>query len=194
MQSLKESVRVWLITGDPGIGKTTVLIKTMNVMRNYGYALGGILCKEVRAKNERVGFELIDVASGQKGVLASTKLNAGPRLGKYRVNLIDLAEIGAKGLLNAIDFCDVIICDEIGPMELFSPEFRNAVKTIVESGKPVLGIVHKRLNDPLIQEIKLKPFVEVIEVTQENREKLPEILAERLLSKIKGKNYANERS
>ena len=194
MQSLKESVRVWLITGDPGIGKTTVLIKTMNVMRNYGYALGGILCKEVRAKNERVGFELIDVASGQKGVLASTKLNAGPRLGKYRVNLIDLAEIGAKGLLNAIDFCDIIICDEIGPMELFSPEFRNAVKTIVESGKPVLGIVHKRLNDPLIQEIKLKPFVEVIEVTQENREKLPEILAERLLSKIKGKNYANERS
>jgi len=166
----------------------------MNVMRNYGYALGGILCKEVRAKNERVGFELIDVASGQKGVLASTKLNAGPRLGKYRVNLIDLAEIGAKGLLNAIDFCDIIICDEIGPMELFSPEFRNAVKTIVESGKPVLGIVHKRLNDPLIQEIKLKPFVEVIEVTQENREKLPEILAERLLSKIKGKNYANERS
>jgi nucleoside-triphosphatase len=191
---LKESVRVWLVTGDPGIGKTTVLIKTMSIMRNHGYALGGILCREVRVRNERVGFELIDVASGQKGVLASTKLNAGPRLGKYRVNLIDLAEIGAKGLLNAMDFCDIIICDEMGPMELFSPEFRNAVKAIVESGKPVLGIVHKRLNDPLIQEMKSKTFVEVIEVTQENREKLPEILAERLLSKIKGKNYANERS
>lgn len=194
MQSLKESVRVWLIIGDPGIGKTTVLIKTMNVMRNYGYALGGMLCKEVRVKNERVGFELMDVASGRKGILASTKLNAGPRLGKYRVNLIDLAEIGAKGLLNAIDFCDIIICDEIGPMELFSPEFRHAAKAIVESGKPVLGIVHKRLNDPLIQEIKSRPFVEVIEVTHENRERLPEVLAERVLSKIKGKDYADERS
>jgi len=193
VQGLKESVRVWLITGDPGIGKTTVLIKTMSIMRNYGYALGGMLCREVRVKGERMGFELMDVASGRKGVLAATKLNTGPKLGKYRVNLIDLAEIGAKGLVNAIDFCDIIICDEIGPMELFSPDFRNAVKAIVESGKPVLGIVHKRLNDPLIQELKSKPFVEVIEVTHENREKLPRILAEELLSKIKGKNYANER-
>ncbi len=191
MQSLRESVRVWLITGDPGVGKTTVLTKTMNIMRNSGYALGGMLCKEVRVKNERVGFELMDVASGQKGVLASTKLNAGPKFGKYRVNLIDLAEKGAKGLLNAIDFCDVIICDEIGPMELFSPEFRKAVKAVVESGKPVLGIVHKRLNDPLIQDIKSKPFVEVIEVTHENREKLPDLLAERVSLKIKGKNHAN---
>ncbi|MGQ9468606.1 MAG: NTPase [Nitrososphaerales archaeon] len=188
---MKESVRVWLITGDPGIGKTTILIKTMIIMRNHGYALGGMLCKEVRVKGERTGFELMDVASGKKGVLASIKLNTGPRLGKYRVNLVDLAEIGAKGLMNAIDFCDVIICDEIGPMELFSPEFRNAVKSIAESGKPVLGIVHKRLNDPLIQEIKSKPFVEVIEVTYENREKLPSILAEGILSRIKGKDHAS---
>ena len=186
MQSLKESVRVWLITGDPGIGKTTVLVRTMSIMRNHGYALGGMLSREVRFKGERTGFELMDVASGQKGVLASTKINAGPKLGKYRVNLIDLAGIGAKGLLSAIDFCDTIICDEIGPMELFSPDFRNAVKTVVESGKPVLGVVHKRLNDPLIQELKSKPFVEVIEVTHENREELPRILAERILSKIKG--------
>jgi len=194
VQGLKESVRVWLITGNPGIGKTTVLIKTMSIMRSHGYALGGMLCREVRVKGERTGFELMDVASGQKGILASTKLNTGPKLGKYRVNLIDLAEIGAKGLLNAIDFCDIIICDEIGPMELFSPDFRHAVKVIAESGKPVLGIVHKRLNDPLIQELKSKPFVEVIEVTHENREKLPRILAEGILSKIKGKNYASERS
>lgn len=189
MQDLKESVRVWLITGNPGIGKTTVLIKIMSIIRNYGYALGGTLCREIRVKGERTGFELIDVASGQKGVLASTKLDTGPRLGKYRVNLVDLAEIGAKSLVNAINFCDVIICDEIGPMELLSPDFRHAIKAIIESGKPVLGIVHKRLNDPLIQELKSKSFVKVVEVTFENREKLPTELAEEILSRIKGKDH-----
>jgi nucleoside-triphosphatase len=189
VQDLEELVRVWLITGNPGIGKTTVLMKIMDIMRNHGYALGGMLCKEIRVKGERIGFELMDVASGRKGVLASTKLNIGPRLGKYRVNLVDLAEIGAKSLLDAIDFCDLIICDEIGPMELFSPDFRHAIKVIIESEKPVVGVVHKHLNDPLIQELKSKSFVKIIEVTIENRGKLPTVLAEEILSKMKEKDH-----
>ncbi|MEM3383420.1 MAG: NTPase [Nitrososphaerales archaeon] len=184
-----EPIRVWLITGDPGVGKTTVLMKIMSIIRNYGYALGGMLCREIRVKGERTGFELMDVASGRKGVLASVELNTGPRLGKYRVNLVDLAEIGAKSLVDAINFCDLIICDEIGPMELLSPDFRHAVKFILESGKPVLGIIHKHFKDPLIQELKSKPFVEIIEVNFENREKLPKELAEKILSKIKGKDH-----
>ncbi|MCP8304427.1 MAG: NTPase [archaeon] len=193
MKNSKESTRVWLITGNPGVGKTTVLMETIHIIRAHGYAIGGMLCREVRVKGERTGFELMDVASGRKGVLASIKLNTGPKLGRYRVNLIDLAEIGVKGLLNAIDFCDVIVCDEIGPMELFSPDFRRAVKVVVESGKPILGIVHKRLNDPLIQELKSKPFVEVIEVTEDNRVKLPKILAERILSKVEDESNASKR-
>ncbi|MCP8318341.1 MAG: NTPase [Candidatus Methylarchaceae archaeon HK01B] len=193
MKNSKESIRVWLITGNPGVGKTTVLMKAVYIIRTHGYAIGGMLSREVRIKGERTGFELVDVASGRKGVLASIKLKTGPKLGRYRVNLIDLAEIGVKGLLNAIDFCDVIVCDEIGPMELFSPDFRRAVKVVVESGKPILGIVHKRLNDPLIQELKSRSFVEVIEVTEENRVKLPKILAERILSKVEDESHASKR-
>ncbi|MCP8309977.1 MAG: NTPase [Candidatus Methylarchaceae archaeon HK02M1] len=193
MKNSKESIRVWLITGNPGVGKTTVLMKAVYIIRTHGYAIGGMLSREVRIKGERTGFELVDVASGRKGVLASIKLKTGPKLGRYRVNLIDLAEIGVKGLLNAIDFCDVIVCDEIGPMELFSPDFRRAVKVVVESGKPILGIVHKRLNDPLIQELKSRSFVEVIEVTEDNRVKLPKILAERILSKVEDESHASKR-
>jgi len=190
MKNSKEP-RVWLITGDPGIGKTTVLLKTINIIREHGYAMGGMLCREVRVKGGRIGFELIDLASGQKGILASIKFNTGPKLGRYRVNLIDLTKIGVKGLLNAITFCDVIVCDEIGPMELFSPDFRRAVKTVLESGKPIIGIIHKHFNEPFIQELKSKPFIEVIEVTKENRVGLPKILADRILSKIKNETHAN---
>jgi nucleoside-triphosphatase len=92
-------------------------------------------------------------------------------------------------LLDAIDFCDLIICDEIGPMELFSPDFRHAIKVIIESEKPVVGVVHKYLNDPLIQELKSKSFVKIIEVTIENRGKLPTVLAEEILSKMKEKDH-----
>jgi len=192
MKNLKQNTKVWLITGKPGIGKTTVLMKTIHLIRMHGYAIGGMLSREVRVKGERTGFELIDLASGRKGLLASIKFKTGPRLGKYRVNLIDLVEIGVGGLLNAIDFCDVIVCDEIGPMELFSPDFKRAVKTIIQSGKPIFGVIHKRFNEPFIQEIKSEPFVEVIEVTLENRAKLPEILSERILSMIRSELNANK--
>ncbi|MGQ9718999.1 MAG: NTPase [Nitrososphaerales archaeon] len=187
-----EHITVWLMTGDPGVGKTTVIVRTISLIRAQGYSIGGMLSREVRVKGERVGFELIDLASGQKGTLASIKLNMGAKFGKYRVSLTDLAEIGAKSLLNAVDFCDIIVCDEIGPMELFSPDFRRAAKVVIDSGKPVIGIVHKRLNDPLVQELKSKPSVEITEVTRENREKLPEILADKVISRIKGEYHGNK--
>jgi nucleoside-triphosphatase len=182
------------MTGEPGVGKTTALVRTISLIRAHGYSIGGMISREVRVKGERIGFELIDLSSGQKGVLASIKLNMGPKVGKYRVNLTDLAEIGAKSLLNAVDFYDIIVCDEIGPMELFSPDFRRAAKVVIDSDKPVIGIIHKSLNDPLLQELKSKLSVEIIEVTHENREKLPEILAEKVISRIKGGYNENELS
>lgn len=161
--------RIWLVTGDPGSGKTTLISKIIFAARSEGFTVGGIMTKEVREKGERTGFEIIDVASTQKGRLASTNQPYGPRVGKYKVNLKDLAEIGSRALENALASSDLIVCDELGPMELFSPEFRRAVQKVISSSKPVLGSIHKRLVDPLIEGIKMNPNVEVIELTEENR-------------------------
>lgn len=174
----------WLITGEPVIGKTTVLTKTIKSLRFKGFSLGGVICQEIKNKRERIGFELFDVSSGEKGILASKNLNTGPKFGRYRINLKDLAEIGAKALMHALNFSDLIICDEIGPMELYSPDFRRAVDAIIRSQKPVLGIIHKYLKDPFVLTIKSNPRVEIIEVTLENREGLPEILTEKIASKL----------
>ena len=46
----------------------------------------------------------------------------GPQLGKYRVRLDDLDSVGAKAVENALN-SDLIIVDEIGPMELSSRRF-----------------------------------------------------------------------
>jgi len=181
---LNPATRVWLITGDPGVGKTTCLSRTIDLIKSEGYTVGGVISREVRLRGERTGFELIDLKTGQSGVLASTRLNVGPRLGKYRVNLKDVAEVGAKALISASETSNLIVCDEIGPMELFSPEFRRAIESIFESGSLILGVLHKRLKDPLITRLKSAEYVEIVEVTRENRETLPERLAESLLKAL----------
>src|SRR5580700_5727833 len=65
--------RIWLITGPPGIGKSTLVSKVVFSVRSTGHGVGGCLTKEVRKGRERTGFRLIDLLSGNEAELASIK-------------------------------------------------------------------------------------------------------------------------
>ncbi len=171
----KNSTRIWLITGDPGSGKTTVISKVILKAKTHGFTVGGVLTREVRNHGERTGFLLLDIASEESSSLASTERMPGPRVGKYRVNLKTLATLAQKALEHAKVSSDIVVCDEVGPMELFSPEFRRGVgEAVLRSGKPCLCVVHKRLADPLIEELKNNQESKLYEVTFENRDNLPD--------------------
>lgn len=176
---------MWLLTGEPGIGKTGVISKAILILQTEGLVVGGVLTREIKRKGVREGFEIVDLASQNKAVLASSSQPLGPKLGKYRVNLRGLADLGAPALLNSLHHSDVVVCDEVGPMELFSPEFRRAVKEVASSSKPVIGVVHKWLPDPIIEELKQAMDTQVVEVTLENRDDLPAMLAEQVLKYLK---------
>ena len=72
----------------------------------------------------------------------------GPQVGKYYVNLNDLDNIGAAAITQALEKCDVIAIDEIGPMELFSQKFKQAVTQALEGKKLMLMVVHGKAKDP----------------------------------------------
>jgi len=163
--------RLFLITGIPGVGKTTLISKVVLELRKTGISVGGIYSKEKRSGRVRTGFIMTDLLSGFQKELASVD-GEGPRMGRYKVNLKNLGEFAAPALENAISRCDVVIVDEVGPMELISPEFRRAVKHVVDSNKPVLMVVHLRMRDPLIEEIRSRADAIPFEVTPDNRNQL----------------------
>jgi len=179
--------RVWFITGRPGIGKTTVLLKVIEGLKTKGFSLGGMISREVRKSGSRIGFEILDIASGRKGWLAHIKQPVGPKIGKYRVNLNDLNSVGVKAILEALEKADVIVIDEIGPMELYSKEFVDAVKEALESVKPVTGTVHFRAKHPLIDHLKSRKDSEILEVTLQNRARLHKLIIGNLLLILKEK-------
>ncbi len=176
MQAAK---RILLITGPPGIGKTTVLTKTVSLLRERGFSVGGMLSREIRENGVRVGFEILDVGSQKCGWLARVDQPEGPRMGKYRVNLQDLEVIGAKAITDATEKCNVVAIDEVGPMELYSEKFKEAVNTALESGKIVIAIVHWKADDKLISNLKARTDAETFTVTNENRERIAETITER---------------
>jgi nucleoside-triphosphatase len=177
--------RLIFVTGRPGIGKSSVLLRAVDGPKLKGYKIGGMISHEVREKGIRVGFEIIDFSSGRKGWLAHINQPVGPKVSKYKVNLNDLDLVGAGSIQDAIRNSQIIIIDEIGPMELFSQSFREAVVEATDSGKPVLGTIHFKARDPLINLIRNRDDNEVIKVTYENRKDLHTDLIDKVVQSLK---------
>lgn len=173
--------RVWLITGPPGIGKSTIASRVIYLLRSKGRGVGGCLAKEKRKGRQRVGFTIHDLISGREGELASAETSLGPRVGRYRVNIKSLTEIGARALLDAAAHAEVIVIDELGPMELTSQDFKKAAELCFKSGKPIFAIIHEQIKDPLIEMIRQMPDKTLTEVTLQNRDRLADEIAGEIL-------------
>jgi nucleoside-triphosphatase len=160
------------LTGRPGIGKTSVLLRIIKALKGEGLLVGGMISQEARRGATRVGFRVIDITNGRDGWLAHIHQQSGPSVGKYRVNLYDLQNIGVVAIQSAIDTADVIVIDEVGPMELFSTAFKKAVTRAIHNSKILIGILHYRARDPLISTIRTTPHTHIFEVTLTNRQSL----------------------
>lgn len=176
---------IWLLTGPPGVGKSTLVSKVLFRLKSAGIIVGGCTTREKRVGGARVGFEVHDLTSGRTGELASTTTRIGPRVGRYRVNLTDLARVGAAGVGAAAESSELIVVDEVGPMELVSPEFRKAVQKCIASGKPMLAVVHERLEDDLLTELRSKAE-STLTLSVENREAAAEELSAAMLKAAGG--------
>ena len=71
-----------LITGLPGIGKTTLIKKLSEELRNFHPV--GFYTAEIREEGIRNGFELISL-DGRKGLLSHIDIKSPYRVGKYKI-------------------------------------------------------------------------------------------------------------
>jgi nucleoside-triphosphatase len=169
-----------LVTGKPGIGKTSTFRRTVKELRNRKCEVGGMICSEVREGGVRVGFEIMDLSSGTRGWLAHVNQATGPKIGKYHVNLVDLDIIGVGAILDALKNADVLAVDELGPMEFSSVAFSNALVKAVESSKPLIGTIHYGLMNPMLDSIRSREEAEILKVTYKNRANLHNLIADKI--------------
>jgi len=156
------------ITGRPHSGKSIVLEKTIELLKQKGLKVGGFITPEIVEQNNRVGFSVKDVYSGEMGVLASVDFKIGPKVGKYGIAIEEFERVVLKALDFAVDKCDVIAVDEIGKMEFFSEKFKQKLTEILLIDKPFIAVLHRNY----VKEFK--QYGEVIEITAKNRNQLPE--------------------
>lgn len=169
------------ITGRPGVGKSTVLKEVMSILRNKGWRIGGIICPEIRKNGRRIGFEIIDVASNNRGILASIDIHEGPMVGRYYVNLKDLEEIAISSIRKSIEEYDLTVIDEIGPMELKSKKFYDLVLETLASNKSILAVLHKSL----VRDFSVKfSDIKIFEVNEVNRTYIAKEIANHFMRRL----------
>uniref|UniRef100_A0A7C3YG35 Nucleoside-triphosphatase ENT89_02030 n=1 Tax=Geoglobus ahangari TaxID=113653 RepID=A0A7C3YG35_9EURY len=161
------------ITGRPGIGKTTACLKIYEALKDR-LTIKGFVTKEIRRNRERIGFEIIELDSGRRFKLAE-KGEGYPRVGKYKVFIKNIDEIAKK----IPEYqADLLIIDEVGPMELKSPLFVKNIENLIHSDRDIILTIHYKLRHPLLE--KIRSLFEVILLNQSNRDRIVEDVVSRL--------------
>jgi nucleoside-triphosphatase len=161
-----------VITGPPGIGKTTLVIKVIKRLKDRAI---GFWTEEVRdrIKKERTGFR-IESTDGKSAIFASKFFTSKHLVGSYGVNVERFESIALPILEKARESKDkIIVIDEVGKMELFSKKFADMVQELFSDPKrSMLITLPIRDVHPLVRWIRRHPQGILLELTKSNRDGL----------------------
>lgn len=161
-------MRKVFLTGEVGVGKTTVLTKVLGL---FSGSHGGF-----RTERCPEGYKIVDIQTGSESPIATVD-----ERGSLKSRPQGFEKIGVRAINRASVSEDLIVMDELGFLELGAPRFQEAVFAALRSPQPVLGVLRKGRNS-FLDRIRELDNVEVIEVREDNREGLPEELAQLLSS------------
>lgn len=181
MSSIKLQKNKILLTGKPGIGKTTIVKK---IVEKFKDRAGGFYTEEIREKDRRVGFKIKNI-NGEEGILSHIDIKSNYNVGKYGVDVKEIDRIGVNSISHAIqsNHIDFIIIDEIAKMELSSRNFSNSVLSALNGDKIVIGVLQEK-NIPFLNSIRNRKDVEIICITHQNRHNIPEDICNFLESRL----------
>jgi len=167
-------------------------MKVLSKLKEKGVRIAGFMCPEVRENRVRVGFKIVDIRTGKWAWLAlrldkavEMGKSGSLRIGKYVVIEDEALSVGLKAL-EGLSGVDVLAIDELGPMELSIEVLRRRIGEAISEVRRGILVVHRSFRDQLLWAVIKKHGYKLYQVTLSNRDSLPSIVTEILLSSLSG--------
>ncbi|CAG7835566.1 unnamed protein product [Allacma fusca] len=155
-----------VLTGPPGVGKTTLVQKVCKALESKSIPICGFVTQEVREHGQRIGFQIITM-DGKVGTLSSVK----SKIGMYGVELQEFESVALPIFQKEPQPGSILIIDEIGKMEMFSKRFQVAVREAFTSDLTILATIPIPKGKPiaLVEEVRQNPNSKLFQIDRSNR-------------------------
>lgn len=110
---------------------------------------------------------MIRTLDGQDRMLASKTVKSNFKLGKYKVDINALENVGIPALRLAMMSKELIVIDEIGTLEAMSVRYKETLLEVLNSTKPVLATMPK-ISNAFLNTLKKLPDTQVLPLTKSN--------------------------
>jgi nucleoside-triphosphatase len=159
-----------LVVGEPRSGKTSWCKGYIDERRESGSSVGGILSPAIEKQGQRVGSNALDLLTGKEIPFARLShcrsFKAGEMVGDYTISR-DGIIFACDAIKRAVESrCDLVVIDEVGPLELRGKGLMPAVELALRSGGNVLIVVRSSLREALQKRFPEYEFAVVADLTQ----------------------------
>ena len=166
LSNTKQNRALYLLLGTSGSGKTSWCLDLVNQVSRSGLKVGGLLSPAIFAGDQKIGIDLLDLTTQEKRRLASRPPNQGENELCTGAWCLDQATLAwGNQCLQKQPEPDILILDEIGPLEFTQKKGLLTGLDLVDSGSYRMAIV--TIRPSLLEKAQQRwPHSQVIEITE----------------------------
>ncbi len=130
---------ILVLTGEREAGKSSTCLRIAEMARDWGWDVAGVLSPGLFRDGARVGILAADPRSGHSRPLAVRRWN--PETGDLCYDFDQEVLAWADGLVASSSPCDLLILDELGPLEIQQDRGIVSALPLLREGRYRLAVV-----------------------------------------------------